>query len=118
MADPGGRLEPGGELRRIVNADLEVLALPREGVVLTIKLTEILRVEPGDDLTVGSGTIKSNSGSITLTGGDAVDIQAGVNLLATAAGQDVTLNVDPATDPVSTSAGVLPRRSCIQATRL
>ncbi len=45
-------LEPGGELRRIVNADLEVLPLPREGVVLTTKLAEILKVEPGDVLTV------------------------------------------------------------------
>ncbi len=45
-------LEPGGELRRIVNADLQVLPLPSEGVVLTTKLAEILRVEAGDTLTV------------------------------------------------------------------
>ncbi len=45
-------LEPGGELRRIVGADLAVFPLPPEGVVLTTKLAEILGVAPGDTLTV------------------------------------------------------------------
>jgi putative ABC transport system permease protein len=45
-------LVPGGELRRIVGADLAVLPLPPEGVVLTTKLAEILGVVPGDALTV------------------------------------------------------------------
>lgn len=45
-------LEPGGELRRLVDRNLHVVYLPVEGVVLTQKLAEILRVQPGDPVTV------------------------------------------------------------------
>jgi putative ABC transport system permease protein len=45
-------LEAGGELRRLVGRDLTPVPLPPEGVVLTAKLGEILRVAPGDTLTV------------------------------------------------------------------
>ena len=45
-------LEPGSELRRLLDADGRIVPLPREGVVLTAKLAEILDVEPGDELRV------------------------------------------------------------------
>jgi putative ABC transport system permease protein len=45
-------LEPGSELRRIVDGKGGVLPVPPEGVVLTAKLAEILGVAPGDALTV------------------------------------------------------------------
>lgn len=45
-------LEAGGELRRLVAGDFAVTPLPPEGVVLTAKLGEVLRVGPGDTLTV------------------------------------------------------------------
>ena len=45
--------EPNGEIRRLVNSDLEPVAIPRAGIVLNEYLaTEILRVHPGDALTV------------------------------------------------------------------
>jgi len=45
-------LEPAGELRRLVGRNLASVPLPPEGVILTAKLGEILRVVPGDTLTV------------------------------------------------------------------
>jgi putative ABC transport system permease protein len=45
-------LEQSGELRRMVGRDLRPVALPPEGVVLTAKLGEILRVAPGDTITI------------------------------------------------------------------
>jgi putative ABC transport system permease protein len=45
-------LEPGSELRRLVGAELRAERLPREGVVLTGRLAEILGVGVGDPLTV------------------------------------------------------------------
>jgi putative ABC transport system permease protein len=45
-------LAPGGELRRILGADLAEVVPPREGVVLTRKLAEILGVAPGQRLRV------------------------------------------------------------------
>jgi len=45
-------LERADGLRRLVGADLRNAELPPEGVVLTGKLAEILRVSPGDSLAV------------------------------------------------------------------
>ena len=45
-------LESGSELRRILDDDGVVVPVPREGVVLTAKLAEILDVRPGDELRV------------------------------------------------------------------
>lgn len=45
-------LAPGAELHRIIGADLAVVPVPPEGVVLTRKLAEILGVGPGDELTI------------------------------------------------------------------
>jgi putative ABC transport system permease protein len=42
----------GGELRRILDADRAAVAPPREGVLLTAKLAEILHVQPGEALRV------------------------------------------------------------------
>jgi putative ABC transport system permease protein len=45
-------LPPGGDLRRLVDAELRAVALPPEGVVLTAKLAEIVGVAPGQHVTV------------------------------------------------------------------
>ncbi len=45
-------LDQTGELRRLIGRDLRPVALPPEGVVLTAKLGEILRVAPGDTITI------------------------------------------------------------------
>ncbi len=45
-------LEEKGELRRLVARNLTTVPLPPDGLVLTAKLGEILRVAPGDTLTV------------------------------------------------------------------
>jgi len=45
-------LDDDVQLRRLINSDLEDVALPPEGVLLTTKLAEILGVGPGDPLTV------------------------------------------------------------------
>jgi len=45
-------LEPGSELRRILDADGGVVPVPREGAVLTAKLAEILGVRAGDELQI------------------------------------------------------------------
>lgn len=43
---------PDGDLFRLVDLDEQVIALPREGIVLSTKLAESLGVSVGDDLTV------------------------------------------------------------------
>jgi putative ABC transport system permease protein len=45
-------LDPGGELRQLIGADLVAETVPAAGVVLTARLAEILRVAPGDAVTV------------------------------------------------------------------
>jgi putative ABC transport system permease protein len=45
-------LPPGGELRRLVDAALEPVALPAEGLVLTRALADRLGVTPGEELRV------------------------------------------------------------------
>jgi putative ABC transport system permease protein len=45
-------LPEGAELRRILGADLAEVEPPREGVVLTERLAEILSIRPGESLTV------------------------------------------------------------------
>jgi len=45
-------LEPDGQLRRILGADLQRVELPPVGVVLTDYLAELLAIKPGDLLTV------------------------------------------------------------------
>lgn len=46
-------IEPGGELRRVLDAALQPVSIPTEGVVLTEYLaSEILRIEPGQWLTI------------------------------------------------------------------
>ena len=45
-------LEPDGRLRRLLNAQLDRVSLPAEGVVLTDYLAELLNIRPGELLTV------------------------------------------------------------------
>jgi len=45
-------MEPDGVLRRILDADLQRVELPEQGVVLTDFLAELLGIEPGELLTV------------------------------------------------------------------
>ena len=45
-------IEPQGELRRLMDKNLDSVYLPSDGVVMTTKLAEILGVKPGDVLTV------------------------------------------------------------------
>jgi putative ABC transport system permease protein len=45
-------MEPDGTLRRILDADLNRVELPEQGVVLTDFLAELLGIEPGEQLTV------------------------------------------------------------------
>ncbi|MEB3289335.1 MAG: FtsX-like permease family protein [Leptolyngbya sp.] len=45
-------LPTDAQLRRLMNQQLETVALPEAGVVITTKLAEILQVAPGDWLTV------------------------------------------------------------------
>jgi putative ABC transport system permease protein len=45
-------MEPDGRLRRILDADLQRVTLPEQGVVLTDFLAELLDIEPGEQLTV------------------------------------------------------------------
>lgn len=45
-------MEPDGTLRRILDADLDRVELPEQGVVLTDFLAELLDIEPGERLTV------------------------------------------------------------------
>jgi len=41
-----------GDLRRVIDRNMRAITLPREGLVLNTKLAEILRVEPGQTVTV------------------------------------------------------------------
>jgi putative ABC transport system permease protein len=45
-------IEPGGDLLRLLDSDLGIIDLPRDGVVLTDYLATFLRVDPGDLLIV------------------------------------------------------------------
>jgi putative ABC transport system permease protein len=45
-------LEPEARLRRVLDADLQPVDIPPEGVVLTDYLAELLGIRPGDTLTV------------------------------------------------------------------
>lgn len=45
-------IPPGAYLRRIIDADLQPITIPPDGVVLTEGLAEILQVEPGDRVIV------------------------------------------------------------------
>jgi putative ABC transport system permease protein len=45
-------LEPGARLRRIVDEDFRVHATPPDGVLLTDRLAQLLRVRPGDTLVI------------------------------------------------------------------
>jgi putative ABC transport system permease protein len=45
-------LPPGGRLHRLIDTQLRPIDVPRDGVLLTTKLAEILAVSPGDMLTV------------------------------------------------------------------
>jgi putative ABC transport system permease protein len=45
-------LSEGGDLRRVIDRKLNVLALPPEGLVITAKLAEILDVHPGQTVTL------------------------------------------------------------------
>jgi putative ABC transport system permease protein len=45
-------IQPQGQFRRLMDKNLDSVYLPRDGVVLTTKLGEILGVKPGDILTV------------------------------------------------------------------
>ncbi len=45
-------MEPDGVLRKVLDADLQRVALPVEGVVLTDFLAELLAIKPGQSLTV------------------------------------------------------------------
>ncbi len=45
-------IEPGGRLRRLLNAKLEPVDIPPEGILLTDHLGKMLGVKPGDVLTV------------------------------------------------------------------
>ncbi|WP_372635353.1 ABC transporter permease [Fodinibius sp.] len=45
-------IPPEPYLRRIINTELQPIAIPREGIVLTQNLAGILKVRPGDKVTV------------------------------------------------------------------
>ena len=45
-------LDAGGDLRRLTGSDLRPVSIPPEGLVLSSTLGEILRVSPGDEVTV------------------------------------------------------------------
>lgn len=45
-------LQPGGQLRRLVDSRMKIVELPREGMALSAKLAQILGVVPGDAVTV------------------------------------------------------------------
>lgn len=44
-------IAPGAALRRVIDRDLQPIAIPAEGVVLTGRLADILGVRPGDEIT-------------------------------------------------------------------
>lgn len=45
-------MEPGGDIQRLLDADLHPVALPQDGILLTDYLGKLLDVRPGDRLTV------------------------------------------------------------------
>ncbi len=45
-------IQPNGKLMRLLDADLKVIDLPEEGVILTDYLAELLHIKPGDMLTI------------------------------------------------------------------
>lgn len=45
-------IESNGDLLRLLDTDFKVIDLPREGVILTDYLAEILHIQPGDMLTI------------------------------------------------------------------
>jgi putative ABC transport system permease protein len=45
-------IEPGGQLYRLLNADQTVVPLPRDGLLLSSKLAELLHVRLGDRITM------------------------------------------------------------------
>ena len=45
-------IEPGGQLMRLLDTELQPIHVPGEGVVLTDYLAEILHIQPGDLLTI------------------------------------------------------------------
>lgn len=55
-------------LRRIIDADLQPISIPPEGVVLTKNLAEILKVNPGDEITVEVKEGRRYERSIPVTG--------------------------------------------------
>mgnify|MGYP000462690280 CR=1 FL=1 len=45
-------IQPGGSLMRLLDTDLNIIELPKEGVVLTDYLAEMLHIKTGDMLTI------------------------------------------------------------------
>lgn len=45
-------IEPEGQLRRLVNTDLQNIDLPQDGLILTDYLAKLLNIKPGDLLTI------------------------------------------------------------------
>ena len=45
-------IQAGGKLKRLLNTDLKLIDLPRQGVILTDYLAELLHIKPGDMLTI------------------------------------------------------------------
>ena len=45
-------IQPGGELKRLLDTDLNRIELPANGVILTDYLAELLHIKPGDLLTI------------------------------------------------------------------
>ena len=45
-------IQPGGELKRLLDTDLNRIDLPANGVILTNYLAELLHIKPGDLLTI------------------------------------------------------------------
>jgi putative ABC transport system permease protein len=61
-------LEPAGDLRRILDRDLRVVALPAEGLLLNDYLAAALGARPGDDLTVETLEGRRQSVSVPVAG--------------------------------------------------
>lgn len=45
-------IQPDGSLMRLLDTELNVIELPKEGVILTDYLAELLHIQPGDTLTI------------------------------------------------------------------
>lgn len=61
-------IDPDGDLRYLLNEDLQPVNLPPEGVVLTTQLADILHVQPGDTLRVEVLEGDRPTRSVTVTG--------------------------------------------------